>query len=270
MFSVFLTFTQPYSTRCSHLYNQVVTSPLHQRLADELRERITSGVWPAGSTAPSEAELCREFGASRGTVRQAVAALRADGLLVGGQGKAPTVRGNAAHPSAVLGSFTAWARAEGHEPGQHTVLQARHRADATTAGHLRIAEGDPVLTIVRVRTLDGTPALLERSDFIWDVGRLLMEFDPDSGSLNRFLLDAGVDLDSTEHRIDAIGADAQDAESLAVDPGSPLLRACRITADSAGRILEYADDRYVPGRCLITVSNRLTAAAGGRSLLRLA
>ena len=246
-----------------------VPSPLHQRLAEELRQRIASGAWPAGSSAPSEAELCREFSASRGTVRQALAALRAEGLLVGGQGKAPTVRGGAAHPSSELGSFTAWAQAQGREPGQHTLLQSRHRADAQTAEELHIAEGDPVLSLVRLRTLDGTPALLERSTFIWDVGRLLMEFDPDAGSLNRFLLAAGVDLDSARHRVDAVAADAEDAEQLGVPVGSPLLRACRITADSTGRILESADDRYVPGHCVITIDNRLTAAAGGRSLIRL-
>lgn len=245
-------------------------SPLHQRLADELRTRIASGAWPAGSTAPSEADLCREFGASRGTVRQAVAALRAEGLLVGGQGRAPTVRGGANHPSADLGSFTAWAVSEGRVPGQRTILQARHPADAVVAERLQITPGDPVLSIVRVRTLDGTPSLLERSEFIWDIGRQLMEFDPDDGSLNQFLLDAGVDLDGAMHLVDAVAADAEDAENLQIDVGAPLLRACRTTSDSSGRVLEYADDRYVPGLCVITVHNRLTAAAGGRSLIRLA
>ncbi|MFC0315456.1 GntR family transcriptional regulator [Gordonia phosphorivorans] len=247
-----------------------MTSPLHQRLADDLRRRITSGAWPAGSSAPSEAELCREFDASRGTVRQAIAALRAEGLLVGGQGKPPTVRGGASHAWTELGSFTAWARAQGREPGQHTLLQARHRADAPTADALHLAEGEPVVSLVRLRTLDGVPALLERSTFIWEVGRLLMEFDPDSGSLNRFLLTSGVDLDRAEHRVDAVAAEADDAEHLGVPVGAPLLRASRTTADSSGRILETADDRYVPGECVITVSNRLTAAGGGRSLLRLA
>ena len=219
---------------------------------------------------PSEASLCTEFGVSRGPVRQAIAALRADGLLVGGQGRASLVRKSVPlHSASVLGSFTAWAVAEGREPGQRTVLQSRHAADSETAERLGIAVGDPVLTIVRARTLDGAPALLEDMTFIWDVGRVLMEFDPDSGSINAFMLDHGVDLYSSRHEVDAVAAGDEDFEQLAVPVGTPMLRVKRTTEDSTGRVIECSVDRYVPGRCAISITNRLTAA-GGRSNIRLA
>ncbi|GAA4739341.1 hypothetical protein GCM10023217_03910 [Gordonia alkaliphila] len=82
-----------------------------------------------------------------------------------------------------------------------------------------------------------------------------MEFDPDAGSLNHFLLATGVDLDSARHRVDAVAADVEDAEQLGVPVGSPLLRACQITADSTSRILESADVRYVPGHILDAVAD---------------
>ena len=62
-------------------------TPLHRTLADELRTRIRSGAIGVGEALPSEAELCREFSASRGPVRQALAALRDEGLIGGGQGR---------------------------------------------------------------------------------------------------------------------------------------------------------------------------------------
>lgn len=55
-------------------------------LIAELRQRITSGEFPVGSRLPSEARLCAEAGVSRTVVREAVAALRADGLLQPRQG----------------------------------------------------------------------------------------------------------------------------------------------------------------------------------------
>ncbi len=254
-----------------YLYYQVVSSPLHQQLSREFRSRIASGQWPEGVRAPSEAALCAEFGVSRGPIRQAMASLRADGLLVGGQGRPPLVRRNVPeHSATVLGSFTAWADSEGHRPGQRTLLQSRHAADAHLAESLGVEVADPVLTIVRVRTLDDEPALIERATFIWEIGRRLMEFDPDSGSINRFLLDNDVDLYSSDHLLDAVAADAEDAEALGVDVGSPLMRVRRRTQDSAGRIIECADDRYVPGHCSIRITNHLTAAAGGMGKIRLA
>lgn len=247
-----------------------VTVPIHRRLTDEFRSRIASGRWPEGSRAPSEAELCKEFSVSRGPVRQAIAALRADGLLVGGQGRPSLVRRSAPiHEASVLGSLTAWAVAQGRTPGQRTVLQSRHAADADLADRLDVEVGDPVLTIVRARTLDGEPALLETMSFVWDVGRVLMEFDPDSGSINRFMLDQGIDLYSSTHHVDAVAATVQDREHLGVDEGTPMMRVRRTTEDSTGRVIECATDRYVPGQCAISITNRLTAA-GGRSQIRLA
>ncbi|WP_019203001.1 GntR family transcriptional regulator [Tsukamurella sp. 1534] len=242
----------------------VAAEPLHQRLAAEFRARISSGRWPEGRQAPSEAALCEEFGTSRGPVRQALATLRAEGLIVGGQGRSPVVRRNVpAHTASALGSFTAWAREHGSEPGQRTTLQARVPATAEIAELLQVAPGEPVLELRRVRTLDGEPALREHMYFVWSVGRTLMEFDPDSGSVNRFLLDNGADLFASTHQLDAVAATVEDAEQLGLEPGAPLLRVRRITTDAAGDVVEYAEDRYVPGVTTVTVENRLFAAPTG-------
>lgn len=56
---------------------------LHITIAKELQRRITSGALSQGDLLPSEAELCEEFAASRGPVRQAIASLRAEGLISG-------------------------------------------------------------------------------------------------------------------------------------------------------------------------------------------
>ncbi|MFC7616496.1 hypothetical protein ACFQV2_26535 [Actinokineospora soli] len=65
----------------------------------------------------------------RGTVRQALAALRHEGLIGGGQGKPPVVRETAvAQPFETFLSFTRWAKQIGREPGQRTVEIARRGA----------------------------------------------------------------------------------------------------------------------------------------------
>ena len=55
-------------------------------VAESLREQIVGGSMEPGTRLPSEAQLCRDHSVSRTVVREAVAALRADGLVVSRQG----------------------------------------------------------------------------------------------------------------------------------------------------------------------------------------
>src|SRR5579864_8054862 len=55
-------------------------------VADRLAEQIVSGKLPMGAKLPSEQEMMRGMGVSRTVVREAVAALRARGLVITRQG----------------------------------------------------------------------------------------------------------------------------------------------------------------------------------------
>ena len=66
--------------------------PRYRVIAAELRERIESGVIPSGALLPTEGALTAEFRASRGTIRQAIAALRDDGLVATEHGRGTYVR----------------------------------------------------------------------------------------------------------------------------------------------------------------------------------
>jgi DNA-binding GntR family transcriptional regulator len=60
---------------------------LYDTLAQELRRRVTDGVYAPGTAIPSEAELVREFGVSAITVRRAIRDLTVEGVVVGRQGR---------------------------------------------------------------------------------------------------------------------------------------------------------------------------------------
>ncbi|MGW3041970.1 GntR family transcriptional regulator [Kitasatospora sp. NPDC001159] len=232
--------------------------PLHQRLGAEFQRRIESGEWPEGEPVPSESQLCAEFGASRGPVRQALAMLRREGSLVGGRGKPPVARRSApSQPFGTFLSFTQWARTIGREPGQTTVEVARRRATPEAAARLGLTEGEPVVELVRLRLLDGVPAMLERSTFVHEVGRILFDFDPDTGSVYEELLRRDVDLHHARHTIDAVAAEPSDAELLRITVGDPLLRVRRLTTSSQGVPLEDADDRYLPAMATFTIENTI-------------
>ncbi|WP_062432876.1 GntR family transcriptional regulator [Herbidospora daliensis] len=230
--------------------------PLHRRIAADLRRRIADHELPVGSALPSESHLCEQWGASRAPVRQALAALRAEGLIGGGQGKPPVVRSTAvSQPFETFLSFSRWALDHGRVPGQRTLEITRRPASPEAAEALSLPDGDPVVDLLRLRLLDGIPVMLERTTFVWPVGRLLLDHDCDEGSIFAFLAARGVDLTHARHVIDAVAADPVDADLLGLPPGAPLLRERRHTTSAAGEPVEYSDDRYRPDAVSFTIEN---------------
>lgn len=63
-----------------------IRAPRAALLADDLRRRVLSGVIAIGGKLPSEAALTRAHGVSRTVVREAIAGLRAEGLVASRQG----------------------------------------------------------------------------------------------------------------------------------------------------------------------------------------
>ncbi|MEU8669422.1 MULTISPECIES: GntR family transcriptional regulator [Streptomyces] len=230
--------------------------PLHRTVTAELRRRIRSGAIAVGHPLPSEADLCQEFAASRGPVRQALAALRDEGLIGGGQGKRAVVLDAVpAQPFESFLSFTTRAEITGHVPGQRLQEIALRRPDPAVAAALQVEPGTLVVQLLRLRLLDGHPAMLERMTYTESVGRPLLDADLDAGSIYALLTERGVDLASARHTFDAVTADTTDAGLLEVDEGAPLLRERRLTTDSQGVPIEWSDDRYRPDVATVTVTN---------------
>ncbi len=70
---------------------------MYERVYQILRNKIESGLLPAGASLPSRVNLSAEFGTSEKTVRRVLAMLEADGLIETAQRKRPVV---AARPGA--------------------------------------------------------------------------------------------------------------------------------------------------------------------------
>jgi DNA-binding GntR family transcriptional regulator len=61
--------------------------PRYRQIAADLRAAVRAGQLVTGAALPSEADLIARYGVSRGTVRQALAVLEADGLISTQPGK---------------------------------------------------------------------------------------------------------------------------------------------------------------------------------------
>jgi GntR family transcriptional regulator len=239
----------------------------HAAIADTLRAQIRSEELTAGTPVASESELAARFGVSRGTVRQALAALRAEGLIAGGRGRRPVVARPALSQSFdQTVSFTAWAQELGRTPSARTLELARRPADPEIARRLGLEPGTQVFQYKRLRLLDGQPAMIEHATFIEPVGRLLLDCDLDTGSVYLQLSERGVRFAEASQSIAAVAANVEQASLLAVARRAPLLAVTRRVFDPNGVALELSLDMYRADEFTITVHNRVALPRAGVGL----
>src|SRR5262249_47717384 len=209
--------------------------PMHRQIADELRRQIVNGQLVPGLQLPTELELAKRFAVSRGTIRQALTTLRAEGAVAARRGSrwvvlsAPLVQS-----FSELVSFSAWARGLGHEPGGRVVELARRPASGLDSERLGIPLEAPVYQLLRVRLLSGLPVMIERTTFVESVGALLIQLDLDHESIYERLGDIGVVFARARHTIEAVPAGAVDARLLGTPRRTPLLREVRTTTSQTG------------------------------------
>jgi DNA-binding GntR family transcriptional regulator len=135
------------------------TVPLYRRVAGTLRRDILGGAPPAGERLPAECELCRRFGVSRHTIRQALRQLRDEGLIVSRQGAGTIVQRPAGKPAYVqtfasIEELIPYA-AENRYDVEASVLL---RCDAPLARKLGCARGEQWLRITGCRYAAGESA----------------------------------------------------------------------------------------------------------------
>lgn len=238
---------------------------LYRKVAADLREAIAAGEYGSGGKLPPESALAERYGVSRGTIRQALGSLRADGLVTSRRGTRRVVLGTTRVQSfAELVSFTSWTRSLGEEPGGRVERLERRPADAGEREQLRLEPGAEVVLVLRVRTLSGRPVMVERSLYPLWVGELVARIPPDAVSHTEPLKEQGVVFADADHTIDITAADADDARLLGCEVGDALLRERRRSTDPLGAPVEWSEDRYLPGTVAFTVHNSIAASALSR------
>lgn len=243
------------------------STPLHQQIAAELRRQIAEGELRPGDPLPSEHTLMRRFGVSRGTVRQARAALRSDGTITGSRGRLLAVRGpQLTQPLSELISFSAWIQSLGKRPSGRAIEFGPQPADEAQAAMLGVEPGATIYFLLRVRLADDEPMMIERTVFPPQVGQLVAALDLERQSIYAELGRQGIVFASARHVLGTMPASRIDARLLGVPTGTPLLRERRHTTSASGEPLEWSDDRYLADRINFTIANTSTTTGVVRQL----
>src|ERR1035437_4357327 len=146
-------------------------APPYRQIADQLRRAIQRGDLEPGGRVPSEAELMEHYGVARMTVRQSVAELKAEGLVIAEHGRGvfvrsrPTVRRLASdrfarrHREAGKAAFLAETEALG-TPGVDQLEVGQVVPGERVAERLKLRKGAKVVCRERRYLIDGIPVEL--------------------------------------------------------------------------------------------------------------
>ncbi len=201
----------------------------YREIARQLRASIETGTYAAGQVLPSEANLSREFDASRVTVRKALDLLREDGLISSRQGAGWFVAVDPLQQSlGRLGTIEAQL-AESRRVSERQVIGFAFVDPPDWV--VRILGETTVLEVRRRNLADGQPFARVTVWVRHDLGQHLSRSQVEASPFHEVL---DVALGDATQTIGAALITAADADLLDVPPDSPALMCRRTTNDRAG------------------------------------
>jgi GntR family transcriptional regulator len=209
--------------------------PLWAQVSADLRRRCTSGDFDAG--VPGELALCEEYDVSRHTVREALRALRDEGLISSGRGRGSVVRPGFSQSLGAVYSLFASVESQGARQTSD-VLRLETLVDADVAARLGLSPDSPLIVLERVRRADDEPLAHDTSYLPMTLAHPLLQTDFSHTALYDELRAIGVIVDSGREELAACVADTTTARLLEVPEGSPVLEIERV-AMSSGRPVEF-------------------------------
>jgi len=139
------------------------TRTLAVRLRDRIADLIRSEGLKPGDRLPTEAQLTQRFRISRPALREALKLLEQDDLIHVEHGRGRFVSALSAvqvdRPITVFESVTDMARHYGYRTVNRVLSIAEETPERSVAESLRLAPGEPVIRIERLRLHDDTPIL---------------------------------------------------------------------------------------------------------------
>jgi GntR family transcriptional regulator len=213
-----------------------MAEPMYQRIAEDLRKQIESGVLKRGSQLPTELELREKYEASRNTIRDAIKRLTNLSLVETRPGQGtfvyskidPFVTTLSADKTTGLGggegaTYLSEVR-EAHKEAETSEPRVElQRAASEIAARLRVPEGTQVISRHQERFIDGTPWSLQTSfypkDFVKRGADRLLDAESIEEGTVRYL-EATLGLKQVGYRdwITARAPDATETEFFKLPP----------------------------------------------------
>jgi GntR family transcriptional regulator len=227
--------------------SESVSDGVYRRLTDSIRR----GLYAPGARLPGERQLAEQLQVSRSTLRVALERLESEEVLSRSAQRGWFVpRPTLGEPPSTLQSFSEMARLRGLHATATVLEKAVRTATLDEADKLGIAPGAPVLTIVRLRGMDGTPVCVDSNVLALAASEPLVDADLTDKSLYEMLERlCGIVIQRSAYSVQADAASAELAPLLQIVPGSPVLIGREVAYTPEGRpillgVNTYRGDAY--------------------------
>lgn len=204
--------------------------PIYHQLEEYIKQQIENGILMEEASIPSEREYAERFQISRMTVRQAINNLVSEGYLTRQKGRGTFVNKKKVEQELQgMTSFTEDMLSRGMSPSSTLLSFQIIPADKKTAFDLRIEENDSVYKIKRIRLADGAPMALETAYIPVELVPGLTE-ENSNLSLYQYIEEhLSLSISEATQEIEASIASSDDAETLGINIGDPILLIERIS-----------------------------------------
>jgi len=211
---------------------------LYKQLANVVRDGIATGKWQPGDMLPSEAAMKAEYGVSATTVRQALIALRAEGLITVRNGIGSFVSASYNQPATTINRASA-AEAPALTP-TGTPTQYRRPADPLMASLLGVEEDEPLFNVEvpAIEDVTGRKVLIRRMIPIEATDGHAPDADTDTAALLAMLTKRHGKATTTEY-VRARMPSPEEREALELADAVPIFETIRV-ATAKGRTV-YAE-----------------------------
>jgi GntR family transcriptional regulator len=221
--------------------------PLYYQLAQQLEAAIDNGRLAQGDLLGNEIELGDQLGISRPTVRRGIAMLADKGLLIRRRGVGTVIAPTSVKRPVALTSLYEDLAETGSSPRTKVLRMETVGASGTVADALRLADGDAVLMVERLRYANDEAVALMLNHLPEHILRDQQERLNDMG-LYQLLRQGGVELRIASQRITAKCATAREARLLDIPKGAAMLAMTRTAYDQSGTPVEHGTHVYPASR----------------------
>jgi GntR family transcriptional regulator len=237
-------------------------APRYLQLAQHLREAIQRGDYKPGEALPGEPQLAERFGLSRPTIRQAIAALRNEGLVTVEHGRGTYVR----ERRPVIHVTAEYLTQRAQWPGEEEVREvATITAPDDIAVRLLLEDEASVVVRRRVMLMDGEPVQLADSYYPASLvqGSPIAQPGKLQGGTLAALERLGVTLDRFAEELAVRMPTPEERQALRLVNGVPVIVLTRTAIDSSGTPAEVSVAVLNGERHILNYEFPTTMAASG-------
>jgi GntR family transcriptional regulator len=226
----------------SRMFRDEEATPFYKQLKDKILEDVESGKLNHGDKLPSERELAVQFGISRMTARHTLSILEREGVVERRVGAGTFISNNKIEMDFItFNSFTNSMLGKGLKPSTQVLSIRKLEAKAILADKLKVAVGEEMVAIKRLRLVNEMPISIEESfipeRYCPNIANLITNFN----SLYQILeSEYGISLVKAKEYMQVTVSEESESKLLRIRSESPVIFREAVAFDLNDQEIEFS------------------------------